>query len=257
MDKNRKLTLRYISQKSFVAVLATSNGHFYSSQFPYISLREVEKVDKSPISKTFQEKEMHDVIFPRAILIMMAEMNDLFIKINNGSIDIIDDAQYKERMLEKIKNNTFLFSGEGRTTIIQWLSLSFLLIKYTKDDVAEIMDVISDAEQNPSFVVKLYKRFGRLNKESFTNKLLDSTLPVMKREKKWGAIRKANFVLCFMAKCYAKDRYSEAKSEYDESIEAFERNTGIDANYSRLQKHTDRFTKNQHFNGKRKKQNKL
>jgi hypothetical protein len=187
------------------------------------------------------------------MLIALSETNDIFIKINNGSVDILDDEHYKELMLEKIKNNLFLLQGKGISTLIQWLSSSFLFIRYEHSDVQDIISVIEDAGKNPSFVIKLYKRFGRINKESLANKLIDETLDEMKNEGKWGAYRKATFVLFFMSKCYARRRVSEMKEEYEEAIESFERNTGIDANYSPIQRHTDRFTRNQHFISKKKK----
>lgn len=250
---NRKLSLRYISPKTFTAIVATSNGHFYISKFPYNSLTKCESIDKKPISKTFNESDIHSIVFPRAMLIALSEMNDLFVKINNGSIDILDDEHYKELMLEKIKNNIFLLKGEGRPTIIQWLSLSFMLIDYDKNDVDEITDAIESAGHSGSFVSLIYRRFGRYKKDSLVNKIMDKEISKMISEGKWSAFRQAAFVLYFMAKCYSKDRSAEAKKTYDESIEEFEKKTGMDANYSRLQRHTDRFTRNQHFNGKRSK----
>lgn len=254
---DKKLTLRYISPKTYSAVVATTNGHFYASHFPYTRLVSSEKIDKRPISKSFLESDMHSTLFPRVMLQAMSEMNDLFIKINNGSIDILDDAHYKELMLEKIKNNIFLLEGEGRSTIFQWLSLSFLFIQYSKDDVSDILNEIEDAGYNGDFIAPIYKRFGRYKKDSLINKLLDKEVDKMRNEGKWKALRQATFTLCFMTKCYAKSRYSESKKVYEDAIEEFERNTGIDANYSNLQRHTDRFTRNQHFNGKRKKKRSL
>ncbi len=257
MSANKKLTIRYISKKTLSAIVATNNGHFYKTQFPYTTHQKTEKIDSPPISSSFSEENLHKNIFPRLMLVALSEMNDLFVKINNGSIDILDAEQYKELMLEKIRNNIFLLEVEGKSTLVQWLSLSFICIDYKKDDVSEIIDIIDDASADSRFVLQLYKRFGRFNKEKFTNKLIDEILPTMKEEGKWKALRQATFIIYFMARDYAKDRCSEARSEYESAIEQFERNTGIDANYNSLQRHTDRFTRNQHFNSKRSKQKKL
>lgn len=253
MSANKKLTMRYISSKTYSAILATKNGQFYKCEFPYRKLTPASKVETPPISKSFDESLLHKKLFPRIMLIALSEANDIFIKINNGSVDILDDEHYKELMLEKIKNNLFLLQGKGMSTLVQWLSTSFLFIKYERSDIQDIVSVIEDAGKNPSFVINLYKRFGRINKTSLVNKLIDETLDEMKDEGKWAAYRKATFVLFFMSKCYDRSRASETKEEYEDAIESFERNTGIDANYNPIQRHTDRFTRNQHFNSKKRK----
>jgi hypothetical protein len=213
-----------------------------------------EESDMNPISKPIPEENLPHYLWNRSILMALSEMNDLFIKINNGSIDITDEFHYKELFLEKIRNNSFLFKGEGKTTIINWITISFLFIKFNKPDLIELIDIINESDNDSKFIIPLYKKFGRASKEDIVHKLLDGSLDEIKQEGRWQAIRKATFVLFFMAKCYTKDRISEAKKEYEFAIEEFEKNTGIDANYNSLQRHTDRFTRNQHFNGKKKKQ---
>ena len=249
--------IRHINKKTYSAILSTSRGEFFSSHYPFSSFSSIEKPNEELprisklLSKDLCKKELEN----KLIMLSLAELNDFFIKINNGSVNLNNHYEYKEKLLEKIKNNTFLLGREGKYTLINWLIISFKYIEFDKSEVDEIKEVIQGSSHNPRFVDGLYNKFGKEDKGDLIARIIDNHWDEIKSSEQWNTIRLAAFSIIFLCKCYAKNRADEATKEHGLAIEEFERATGVDANYNPRQRHTDRFSRNQHFNGKKNKMN--
>ncbi len=231
------------------AVISDTDNKYYIMHPPYTQLKEqhcLQELPRYKLSKAINRSELKEEIETNVLLQALVLMHDFFIKINEGSIDIVDDIHFKELIINKLLNNSFIFEGETQQTLIQWLNITFIVINYSKEDLAELIEELEEKNLNTSLLKKIYNLQWWPDKYSLVNQLLDVELDKMKSKSKWQMMRKATFVIMFMANNYNNSRITDAKEAFKIATEDFERETGMDANYSRFKRTTDRSSAYRH-----------
>lgn len=231
------------------AVISDTANNFYIMHPPFNKLKEqkcLETLPKYKLSKALHMSELKENIETHVLLQALVLMHDFFIKINEGSIDIVDDLHFKELIIKKLLNNSFIFEGETQQTLIQWLNITFIAINYSKEDIVELIDELEENNIKTGLLKKMYNLQWWPDKYSLVNRLLDVELEKMKGKSKWQMMRKVTFVIMFMANNYNNSRITDAKEAFKEATEDFERETGMDANYSRFKRTTDRSSSYRH-----------
>ncbi|MCF2900934.1 hypothetical protein L1267_11015 [Pseudoalteromonas sp. OFAV1] len=212
------------------------------------------EADKEGFRRSFATANgLRDYLLLQYYFLALDGFYDLIKKVNEGSLDIKTTEQLERKVITKLENQKFLL--HENPLVLRNYMHTYLMF-FPANEVQEFCEDYFHGSKIHNLINHDLKLLGVWNKDkkAFVELLHLTYLPRMKKFKKWQSYMKATFSLWLISVLHGYKDSDALRIEYSDACKEYERNTGLDPNYSRFQKYTDRRSRTNYYNEHRSKQ---
>lgn len=237
----------HIHPENYSAIIENA-GEIYRLSPPYIKKKTVSNnllesglLSQSSAIKKFKTADgARDYLLMQFYFLLTNNLYGNFKKINEGSLDIKSLEELEEKVIQKVDVMSYLKSDNPQL-LRSFLVNYWFLFGATSNSVEFAKEFFYDSKietliQNDIELFSVWK----VDKVALIDEISTQFLPRMKKEKKWKAFKNSTFTLFLAGKLLGYKNVDALQATYKEATEEFEINTGLDANHSSFQRHTDR-----------------